>query len=181
MFRAAAILALVAAAPWPAVAQPTLTFDGVTYIHRWSRAGQHEFTPAGQEDLQAWTDMITMNVHAAVNDGDALAAMANGILENYERAGRIVRTDSRARTADSPAEHFIAAVMGGPTFLEAALARVVLVDGTGVAIVRSHRIYGEAVGDQMSAWLAENGQRTETALMSWRGAGAALRALTTAD
>jgi hypothetical protein len=172
---------MVAAATWPAAAQTTLTLDGETYIHRWSRAGQHEFTPAGQEDLEAWTDMVTINIHEAVRDGDALASVANRVLSNYESAGRIVRTDSRARTPDSAAEHFIAAVMGSPTFLEAALARVVLVEGTGVVIVRSHRIYGEAVGDQMSAWLSEHGQRTENALMSWRGAGSTLRALSASD
>ena len=36
-------------------------FKGVEYFHRWSQADQHEFTPAKQEDLDRWADMITIN------------------------------------------------------------------------------------------------------------------------
>jgi hypothetical protein len=30
-------------------------FGGVDYFHRWSKNSQHEFTPAGQEDLEKWS------------------------------------------------------------------------------------------------------------------------------
>jgi hypothetical protein len=40
----------------------TLSFRGVDYLHRWSKDGQNEFTPKGQEDLNKWQDMITINV-----------------------------------------------------------------------------------------------------------------------
>jgi hypothetical protein len=160
-----------------ASAQPSLSFAGVTYHHRWSQAGQHEFTPAGQEDLEAWTDMVTINVHGSVHDGDALASVANGVLSNYEAAGRIVRTNSVARTTSRPAEHFIAAVLGSQAFLEAVFARVMLVEGTGVVAVYSHRIYGRANGDAMAAWLEANGQRVEDLLMGWTGAAVAFRAV----
>jgi hypothetical protein len=30
----------------------TLSFERTKFVHRWSKAGQHEFTPAGQEDLK---------------------------------------------------------------------------------------------------------------------------------
>jgi hypothetical protein len=33
--------------------------------------------------------------------------------------------------------------------------------------VYSHRIYGEKIGDQMSAWLKNNGAEKEKALMEW--------------
>jgi len=36
-------------------------FEHVDYFHRWSSATQHEFTPAEQEDLEHWTDMVTVN------------------------------------------------------------------------------------------------------------------------
>jgi hypothetical protein len=42
-----------------------------------------------------------------------------------------------------------------------------LVNGVGCSIVYSHRIYGEKVGDQMSAWLKDNGPKTEKTLMEW--------------
>jgi hypothetical protein len=58
-------------------------------------------------------------------------------------------------------------VFGRPNFIEVAFARFKLVDGVGCSIVYSHRIYGAKVGDQMSAWLNQNGAKTEKALMEW--------------
>jgi len=143
---------------------------GVGYFHRWSGNEQHEFTPAGQGDLQKWADMITINVYPSAHDGDALAVKANAVLENYKSHGvRVVRTDSVPRTPDRPAEHFIAVVFGRPDFLEAALARFKLMDGVGCSIVYSHRIYGAKVGDQMSKWLNDNGSKMEKTLMDWDG------------
>jgi len=149
--------------------KPTFVFGGAGYFHRWSQNDQHEFTPTGQDDLQKWTDMITINVYGSAHDGDALAVKANAVLENYKsHGGRVLRTDSVPRTPDRPAEHFIAVVFGRPNFLEVAFARFKLVDGVGCSIVYSHRIYGEKVGDQMSRWLNENGSKTEKMLMEWK-------------
>jgi hypothetical protein len=129
---------------------------------------QHEFTPEGQEDLEKWSDMITINVYPDAHDGDALAAKANAVLENYKsHNGRVLRTNSVPRTPERPAEHFIAVVFGRANFIEVAFARFKLVDGTGCSIVYSRRIYGEKVGDQMSAWLDHNGSKIERTLMEW--------------
>ena len=49
----------------------------IAYIHRWSNAGQHEFTPANDADLERWRDMVTVNVHEVAKDGDQLARVAN--------------------------------------------------------------------------------------------------------
>jgi hypothetical protein len=123
---------------------------------------QHEFTPEGQEDLQKWSDMITMNVYPDAHDGDALAAKANAVLENYKNHhGMVLRTNSLPRAPDRPAEHFTAVVFGRQNFIEAAFARFKLVDGIGCSIVYSHRIYGEKVGDQMSAWIDHNAAKIE--------------------
>jgi hypothetical protein len=132
-----------------------------------------------QTDLSAWQDMITINVHRAVSDGEQLAGAANAILGNYQRHGKVLHTDSTPRKAGRPAEHLIVAVLGTPGFLEAAFARAVLVDGIGVVAVYSHRVYGKQAGTAMSDWLQANGTRVERALMSWDGlpAPAALRAL----
>ncbi|PYJ28930.1 MAG: hypothetical protein DME89_05060 [Verrucomicrobia bacterium] len=148
--------------------KPALVFGGIDYFHRWSQNDQHEFTPEGQENLDKWADMITINVYQSAHDGDALAAKANAVLENYKsHNGRVLRTDSVPRTPDRPAEHFIAVVFGRPNFIEVAFARFKLVNGVGCSIVYSHRIYGEKVGDQMSAWLNDNGPKTEKILMEW--------------
>ena len=129
---------------------------------------QHEFTPERQEDLEKWSDMITINVYPDAHDGEVLATKANAVLENYKsHRGRVLRTSSVPQTPKQPAEHFIAVVFGRPNFIEVALARFKLVDGLGCSIVYSHRIYGEKIGDQMSAWLKNNGAEKEKALMEW--------------
>ena len=112
--------------------------------------------------------MVTINLYANAHDGDALAVTANSVLENYKsHGGKVLKTDSVPRTPTRPAEHYIAVVLGQPAFLEAAFARFRMVDGNGCAIIYSHRIYGEKVGDKMSAWLQANGPAIEKALMSW--------------
>jgi len=163
------------AAPQPA--KPAFAFRGADYFHRWSQGTQHEFTPAKQEDLKAWTDMVTINIYADAGDGDALAGIANSVLENYKtHKAMVLNTKSVPRTADKPAEHLIAVVFGRPTFIEVAFARLKIVDGVGCSAVYSHRIYGEKIGDAMSAWLRANGPDTEKALMEWNSIGAAVSA-----
>jgi hypothetical protein len=163
------------------VAQPAFMFGDIGYFHRWSQKDQHEFTPQKQEDLEKWSDMITINVYPTAHDGDALAATAKAVLENYRsHAAKVLGTDSVPRTPDRPAEHFIAVVFGRPNFIEVAFARFKLADGVGCSIVYSHRIYGEKVGDQMSKWLNDNAAKTEKMLMDWNNSPspASLRGLT---
>ena len=145
----------------------TLNFRGTDFVHRWSKDNQNEFTPRNDSDLAKWRDMITVNVHESVANGDQLAEVANRILSNYQRRGKILRTDSKPRTADRPAEHLIVAALGDPNFLEAAFARCVLVNGVGFVTVYSHRVYGQAAGPAMSEWLKANGASVEQALMEW--------------
>jgi hypothetical protein len=167
------VSATLAAQPSPspvAAKKPAFVFRNAAYWHRWSKNDQHEFTPHGQEDLQKWSDIVTINLYPDAHDGDALAATANAVLENYKsHKAMVLKTDSVPRTPDRPAEHYIAVVFGQPNFIEAAFARFKLVDGAGRSIVYSHRIYGEKVGDQMSAWLNGNGPAIEKALMGWSG------------
>ena len=145
----------------------TLNFRGTDFVHRWSKDGQNEFTPRDDSDLAKWRDMITVNVHEAVANGEQLAEVANRILSNFQRRGKILRTDSKARTAGRPAEHLIVAALGDPNFLEAAFARCVLANGVGFVTVYSHRIYGQTAGPAMSEWLKTNGVPVEKALMEW--------------
>ena len=133
-----------------AASATTLSFGGKVYHHRWSRGTQHEFTPDGDEDLKHWRDMVTINTHDAVRDGEQLAALANAVLSNYQRHGKILRTDSKPRTPQRPAEHLIVAVLGNKEFLEAAFARIMLIDGVGAAAVYSHRIHGKEAAKLMT-------------------------------
>jgi len=145
----------------------TINFRGTDFVHRWSKDNQNEFTPRSDSDLAKWRDMVTVNVHESVANGDQLAEVANRILGNYQRRGKILRTDSKPRTPDRPAEHLIVAALGDPNFLEAAFARCVLVNGVGFVTVYSHRVYGQAAGPEMSEWLKANGVPVEKALMEW--------------
>ena len=146
-----------------------VSFRKVDYQHRWSKGAQHEFTAKGDEDLAKWNAMVTINVHENVQDGEQLAQLANAVLTNYQKAGKILRTDSKPRTAKSEAEHVIAAILGTPQFLEAVFARVLVHDSRGAVVVFSKRVYGAKAGNEMSAWLEKNGPATEQALMVWTG------------
>ena len=164
----------------PAAPAPlTLRFSGTDYVHRWSKNGQNEFTPGAQADLKTWRDMVTIVVNEKVRDGEQLAALANGVLGNYEKAGEIVRTDSKPRTGKAEAEHFIAAMLHAKGLSEAVFARVMMLEGRGVVVVYSHRTYGQHSEVTLAPWLDKNGEATERALMAWTGTprAAQLRAL----
>lgn len=140
----------------------------VKYYHRFTEKDLHEYTPEGQEDLNTWKDMVTINYYPVVKDGEALASIANGVLENYKRAkALIVRTDSVPRTKEKEAEHLAVAVFMRPEFAEVAFARVRMHEGVGTSVVYSHRIYGKDIGNEVSDWLKKNGAATEKALMKW--------------
>lgn len=156
----------------PALTVAPITFDGTTFHHRWNANGQYEFTPAGQEDLGNWIEMVTVWVYPTIADGDALARQANGVLGQYEQSGgQIIRTNSTPRTAAKPAEHFIAGLLQAKLddrhVAEFVATRFVMVDCHGAAIVYSRRAYGDDAPRQVGQWIAANGQRVENALMAW--------------
>ena len=151
----------------PVSEKSAFVFRGIDYEHRWSKGGQHEFTPPGQADLSAWLDMITINIAEDVRDGEQLALLAKRVLSAYQRAGKVLRTDSKPRTTDRAAEHLVVVVLGTPKFLETVFARFVINDGTGTVILYARRVYGNSVGPEMSEWLLSNGLEVEQALMSW--------------
>ena len=145
-----------------------LSFGGVRYFHRFTKDDQHEYTPDRQEDLKAWTDMVTIQVYRKAMDDSALAATANAVLDNYKaNRGLIVKTDSVPRTSNKPAEHLIVVIFSRPEFIEVAFSRFKMHNGIGTAVIYSHRIYGSKVGNEMSAWLKKNGPTTERDLMNW--------------
>jgi len=153
--------------PAPQAKAATLTFGDTVYHHRWSKGGQNEFTPEGDNDLERWRDMVTINLNDGIRNGDQLAGLANSILANYQKHGKIVRTDSKPRTQQRPAEHLIVALFGNANFLEAAFARIVLIDGIGVVAVYSHRVYGNEAAGTLGDWIKTNGPSIEKTLMTW--------------
>ncbi len=144
------------------------SIGGTAYFHLFTKGDQHEYTPQGQEDLSAWTDMVTIHFYRNARDGEGLAATANAVLENYKaNKAIVVKTDSVPRTPSRPAEHLIVAIFPQREFIEVAFARFRMHDGVGTAAIYSHRVYGREAGNQMQAWLEKNGQTVETNLMKW--------------
>jgi hypothetical protein len=171
LFGIGGALTLTAADP----STPAFNFQQADYFHRWSQADQHEFTPAKQEDLEHWTEMITINAYPGVDEAEKMAGTANAVLGNYRsHNGKILRTNSVPATDERPAEHFISVLFTRPDFAEAAFARFKLIDDKGYSFVYSHRVYGDKAGDQMSEWLKTNGEKTEKALMDWNPPASAL-------
>jgi hypothetical protein len=148
-------------------AKPDFEFLGKAFFHRFTQEGLSEYTPKGQEDLKKWIDMVTVNVYKDAKDGEALAKVANAVLDTYQDQGaRVLRTDSVPQKGDKPAEHLIVVLFPRSEFAEAAFARFVLQDGQGWSVVYSRRTYGKNKSTAMSEWLKQNGKRTEEALMA---------------
>lgn len=144
------------------------SFADRKYFHRYTINDQHEYTPAGQDNLDAWTDMVTVHYYRQAKDGEGLALAANSVLGNYKASkAKIIRTDSVPRTKEKQAEHLVVAIFGDPGFIEVAFARFRMHNGVGTAVIYSHRVYGKKIGDEMSAWLEKNGPMTEKSLMKW--------------
>ena len=116
-------------------AKAAFAFGGVSYFQRWAQDDQCEFTPTGQENLEKWSDMITINVYPSAHDGDTLAMKANGVLENYPS-----HTTPACRA-------FYRCCFWSIKFSQGGICRFKLVDGIGCSIVYSHRVYREKVGD----------------------------------
>jgi hypothetical protein len=157
------------ARPAAATGPLALSFNGTSFLHRWSQKGQNEFTPAGEENLDTWKSMVTINVYEQARNGAQLDQIADRTLTLYHTTGRVLRTASKPRTKDHEAEHFVAVVFPDPKVVEAAFARFLVFDKRGVTVIYSHRTYGTHAGDQMALWLTKNGPLVEKSLLAWDG------------
>ena len=149
----------------------SVNFRGTSYLLRASPGDQRQFTPQEQGDLATWADMIILGRYTVVRNGAALSGVANLILANYQkRPGRSCweRAPFPARTARRPST-LSPRPFGDPHMLEVDFSRFKMVDGVGGILAYQHRIYGEHVGDQMSAWLKANGAGFEADLRGWDG------------
>lgn len=146
----------------------TLVFHGEEYQHRWSKQGQNEFTPSGQEGFAQWRNMLTINVYEKITTADQLAAVAKKTLGLYQENGHVLRASSKPSVANNAAEYFISGVFMKPAFVEAAFSRFMLRDGVGIVAIFYQRFYGESAQDEMLAWVETNGKQAEDDLMSWQ-------------
>lgn len=146
----------------------TVMFNDTEYIFRFSEGGLYEFTPAGQEDLSRWVEMLSINLYADLMGEDALAEVANSVLATYTANGaQVERTDSVPRTEQSPAEHLIVVTFNIPGISESVRARFVLVGEECVGLIHSHRTYGASADEDIEAWLEGDGAGLDDKLMEW--------------
>jgi hypothetical protein len=137
-----------------------------TYFLRWSQDDQHEYTPAGQEDLARWTDMLTINYHRDLNDPAGLELLANHVLGSYRaNNATIIRTASLPATDTTPAEYLAVAAFRTAELVEVAMTRFKLLDDMAAAVTYSRRAYGDGAVDQAMTWLQDHGAPMEAALM----------------
>jgi hypothetical protein len=174
--RACQALALVvlaspiAVAKEPAKPAPVkLDFGGQQYVFRTSINNRWDFTPASQPDPKAWRDRVTIVVRENVTTGAQLSSIAGNLFATVGDVGEIVRTDSVPNPRTQETDHFMAARLEGKGFTQAAFGRVALVEGKGMAIVYSHRSYGEHSTESSTGWMDRNGEGTERELMAWTG------------
>lgn len=150
--------------------EPAFSLGDVKYFERFSNASHDlfEYTPAKQTDLDHYTDMVTINYYRKTADGDALAVVANSVLQNYQaNNAKVLGTKSVPRTREKPAEHLIVVLFSRPEFAEASFTRFRMHDGMGTSVVYTRRAYGKDARDEVSAWLKTNGPKIEKALMVW--------------
>jgi hypothetical protein len=169
-----------ASASTAGVVAATFAFAGKSYVHRWSHAGQHEFTPAAQPDLSTWQDMVTLQLYDKVANPDELALVANGVLVAYLKSGQVLRSTLTRAAPDQPAEQLVVALLQSEGVRELMFARFRLApEGGGEAIIYSHRVYGAQPDDAAGDWLRAHGAATEQAMTAWTDipSAAALRTL----
>jgi len=150
----------------PAAAK--LKFAGLEFVHRESRNGRSDFTPAS-EPGKDWRDRVTIIVRDNVTSKDQLSSIAGNLVATVSDLGEVVRTDSVANPQTQETEHFFAAKLEGNGFTQAAFARLALVEGKGTVVVYSHRSYGEHSAETSTGWMDRNGETIEGDLMSWTG------------
>jgi hypothetical protein len=177
MKLAVALLAVLLASPAnaespktgrPAEDGPAFAFAGTDYFFRFTMDVSREYTPKGQDDLEKWTDMVTVIEFRTVTDGEGLADAAKLVIAKYrEGKGKIIRSYLVPETKDRPAEYFAAVLFNEPNSSEVAFARFKLHEGIGASVVYSHRFYGKETGHDAAGWLKQNGKSTEKNLLEW--------------
>ena len=167
-FALAATVAL-AAATTPDL-QPRATakvmFRGTEYLLRSLDGKTYKFTPPGQEDPSAFTDMLALNLFPTAHDQQALDIITSRTLAIAQgEKATILRTISISASGQQPGEHFFAAVVPTPHDVDFDATRFVLVDNQVVGVYYTHRSYGQSAAATASAWVTKNAADVEQQLL----------------
>jgi hypothetical protein len=150
----------------PATAR--VTFRGTEYLLRSSNGKTYDFTPVGQEDLSAFTDMLELNQYPAAHDQEALATITSRTQAIAQGAkATILRTISVSPSGQQPGEHFLALVLPTPHGADFDAANFVLVDNQAAGVFYTHRSYGAAALATTTAWATKNAADVEKQLLQF--------------
>jgi hypothetical protein len=143
----------------------SITFNQESYFLRFSdpKANMYEFTPAGQEDLSKWTDMLTINIHPKVNNLKKLKRLKDRISKNYRAYGgidlRVIAKPLEGKP-ETYSRYLILVIFVREDFVEFVQSRLELIDGKATHIIYGQRIYGPLAAFQIDSWRKEVGPKT---------------------
>ena len=141
-----------------------VTFRGTEYLLRPRDGKQYDFTPAGQEDLSTFSDMLSLNLYPAAHDQEALDTITSRVRAIAQGAkATILRTVPAS--GKQPGDHFFAAVLPTPHGVDFDAIRFVLVDNQASGLFYTHRSYGESAAGKTSAWVTKNAADVEQQLL----------------
>jgi len=161
-----AALAAAASPDLPSPATAKVTFRGTEYLLRSSQGNTYDFTPPGQEDLSAFTDMLELNLYPAAHDQEALATITSRVRAIAQGAkATILPPISVSAPGQQPADHFLAAVLPTPHGVDFDAIHFVLVDNQGYGVFYTHRSYGESAAGKTSEWVTKNAADVEQQLL----------------
>ena len=167
------------AAALPAAGAPDLhspatgmvTFRGTEYFLRSTQGNVSDFTPRGQEDLSAFTDMLELNQYPAAHDHEALSRISGRIQAIAQGAkGTILQTISASASGQQPGEHFFSATLPTAHGTDFDAIRFVLVEKQGYGVFYTHRSYGESATASTSEWVKKNAADVQKQLLQFDAA-----------
>jgi hypothetical protein len=160
-----AALAAAATLDLPSPATARVTFRGTEYLLRSSQGHTYDFTPPGQEDLSAFTDMLELNLYPAAHDQEALATITSRVRAIAQGAKATILPTSVSASGQQPGDHFFAAVLPTPHGVDFDAIHFVLVDKQGYGVFYTHRSYGESAAGKTSEWVTKNAADVEQQLL----------------
>jgi hypothetical protein len=150
------------AAVTPDLQAPTakVTFRGTEYLLRPRDGKQYDFTPAGQEDLSTFSDMLSLNLYSAAHDQEALDTITSRVRGIAQGAKATILPSGQ-----QPGDHFFAAVLPTPHGVDFDAIHFILVDKQAYGVFYTHRSYGESAAGKTNEWVTKNAADVEQQLL----------------
>jgi hypothetical protein len=146
-------------------------FRGTEYLLRPFDGKTYDFTPQGQEDLSAFTDMLSLKLYPTAHDQQALATITSRTQAVAQGANAtVLPTISGSASGQQPGAHFLAVVLPTPHGVDFDAIRFVLVDQQVVGVFYTHRSQGQSAAGTTSAWVAKNAADVERQLLQFDAA-----------